>query len=85
MSGSSLLMGKARPWQLDLAQASQKTQTWWQTRVSSLFIPLLPLPALASSQALWLETQPPLDGAPCWWLGRGKASVPAQLDAPKSQ
>ena len=55
VSGGSLLMGEARSWQLDLAQAGQRTQAWWQTRVSSLFIPFLPLPALASSQALWLD------------------------------
>ena len=42
VSGSSLLMGEARSWQLDLAQAGQRTQAWWQTRVSSLFIPLPP-------------------------------------------
>lgn len=58
-------MDEARSWQLDLAQADQRTQAWWQTRVSSLFIPFLPLLALASSQALWLEPQAPLDGAPC--------------------
>lgn len=66
MSGGSLWMGAARSRQLDLAQAGRRTQAWWQTRVSSVFIPFLPLPALASSQALWLEPQPPLDGAPCW-------------------
>lgn len=70
-------MGKARSQQLDLAQAGRRTQAQWQPRVSSVLIPFLPLPALASSHALWQEPQPPLDGAPCWWLGRGEASVPS--------